>query len=398
MGGEGKPTRREQIRAILIRRLQDYEVGARLPSDRAIASELGVAYLTVNRVMRELAWEGYVERRPRRGTYLASREKAVHSDLATGTRPGERVVFAYPNYFTFAAWTRLASAEEQAVKRGLGLVEFKMHSATSYASLCELVGATENVHGVLLIPVPGSIDRATVSLLDGLDVPVVVLAACEMASHGRRIWSVTADWYRTGYLMAECLVKAGHRDIAYVHNEPDAPDWHRMLRGMRRAVSDGRLRRRDLSVVGRGVRPWHDCRKAARDLTAEALAVSPGRVGKLQAAPTGLLFDSFGGALGGLRAAWEEGLRVPDDVSIVSGGIGSGNEDYTTPPVTTVDPRPGEEVRLAFECILGGPAAASRTLTVPPVLSSRRSVARPPVNSTAAGKRRKARKRSSSIA
>jgi DNA-binding LacI/PurR family transcriptional regulator len=369
VGRETRISRHEQVRANVIGRLQHYRVGARLPSDRDLAEELGVAYLTVNRVMRELAWQGYVERRPRKGTFLASREKTIENDLNTGTPPGERVVFAYPNYFSFATWTRVRSAEEQAVKRGLGLVEFKMNSDTSYGSLCELVRATQNVRGVLIVPVPDSVDRSIISLLDGLEVPVVLLAACEMASLGRRIWSVTADWYRMGYLMAESLIRAGHRKLAYLHNEPDSQEWRRALRGIRRAVSEGRLRRRDFAVLGRGIRPWQDSRDAGHVLTAEALA--PVR-------PTGLMFDSFNGALGGLRAVWERGLVVPEDVSLVSDGVGSGQEDYTIPPLTTVDARPGEEVRLAFECVLGGSVVESRNLAVPPVLNTRQSVARPP--------------------
>jgi DNA-binding LacI/PurR family transcriptional regulator len=368
MTEERKGTRHEQVREALISRLQRYDVGDKLPSDRDFAAELGVAYLTVNRAMCELAWEGYVERRPRKGTFVASPEKTVRSDLSTGTLPGERVVFAYPNYFSYSMWIRLRCAEEQAVKRGLGLLEFKTNCDTSYENLCDFVRASEHVRGLLLLPVPGSIDRSILSLLDDLDVPVVILAACEIASLGRRIWSVTTDWYKAGYLRADCLVRSGHRDIAYVHNEPEALEWRRLLRGMRRAVGDGKLRRRDLTVFGRGVRPWQDSQKAGYELTVEALE---------QGGPTGIAYDSFSGALGGLRAMWEKGLDVPEDVSVVSSGGAGGHEGFTTPLLTTVDERPGEEVRLAFECVLGGSAASCRELTVPPVLSTRQSIARP---------------------
>ena len=120
----------EQLKKKLIRSFQDYELDARLPSDRALAEELGVAYLTISHVMRELEWEGYVKRLPRKGTYLASRERLVRTDQDTGVGADRIVLFAYPNWFSYASWSRLHRSEELCVKRGLGLVELFFHCSS----------------------------------------------------------------------------------------------------------------------------------------------------------------------------------------------------------------------------------------------------------------------------
>lgn len=47
--------------------------GARLPSERDMATEYGVAYLTVRRTMRELRARGLVQSVVGRGTFIAPR-------------------------------------------------------------------------------------------------------------------------------------------------------------------------------------------------------------------------------------------------------------------------------------------------------------------------------------
>jgi DNA-binding LacI/PurR family transcriptional regulator len=373
MSADGRRTRHKEVKDLLIRRLQDRSLGDRLPSDRALAKECGVAFLTISRVMRELEWEGYVERRPRKGTFLASRERAVQTDMRTGTREGDVLIFAYPDYYSFTYWLRLHIAGELAVKNGLGLIEFRMNPETTYGGLCELVARTDNARGLLLVPVPDSVDRRSLTMLDGLGLPVVLLGACDFVSLGTRTWSVTADWYKSGYLMAKALIDRGHRRIAYVHNEPPSPGWRMMLKGIRQAGREAKLKRGELAVHGGATQPWKDSREAGYELTKRALSKSP---------PTGIIYDSFSGTGGGLRAISEKGLTVPDDVSIVTLGVGNGDEEFTVPSMTTVDEKPREEVRLALECLMGGTAPVTRTLTVPPMLSERRSISSPPAKGT----------------
>ena len=48
--------------------------GTRLPAERDLASQWGIAYQTVRPVMRELRERGVVESRQARGTFIAARE------------------------------------------------------------------------------------------------------------------------------------------------------------------------------------------------------------------------------------------------------------------------------------------------------------------------------------
>lgn len=67
----------------------EWKVADRVPSDTALASEFGVSRLTANKAMTELADEGYVERAPGLGTFVA--ENRSHGDFLRVTNIAEEV-------------------------------------------------------------------------------------------------------------------------------------------------------------------------------------------------------------------------------------------------------------------------------------------------------------------
>jgi GntR family histidine utilization transcriptional repressor len=56
----------------------DWESNRRLPSEHELVSELGISRMTVNRALRELAAEGYIERISGVGTFVAERRIQSH--------------------------------------------------------------------------------------------------------------------------------------------------------------------------------------------------------------------------------------------------------------------------------------------------------------------------------
>lgn len=63
----------EDVRAEVLRRIRarDWQPGALIPGEEALAAEFGVARATVNRALRDLAGAGLLERRRKAGTRVA---------------------------------------------------------------------------------------------------------------------------------------------------------------------------------------------------------------------------------------------------------------------------------------------------------------------------------------
>ncbi len=67
-------------------------------------------------------------------------------------------------------------------------------------------------------------------------------------------------------------------------------------------------------------------------------------------------------------------VTLPQAMSFVSIGRSNGDEAYFAPPITTVDPNPQEEMRMAFDQVLDFASSKPRTLLSTPSLVVRESV------------------------
>lgn len=359
-----KPVHHE-VRAALLRRIQDLDLDTRLPSDRDLAREFNVASLTINRVMIDLERDGYVERRARKGTYLASHARVVaSSDEHRGGNNGV-VVFAYPNWFSFHYWRHVRMAEELAVKRGQRLVEYKLNPDSTPERLLEFLGRQADLIGVLMLTVPGSTTPAMLDAFSALGKPVVLLATeIEVVAH-RGVYAFDTDWVAAGRQIADHFIAAGHRRLAWLNCEPGRDD--RLARGMRDALKAHGLRGSDLTTYGLGTQPWTDARSVGRNLAVRLLD---------DGIATAAFVDSLAGAKGALRALWERGLRCPEHLSLIVAGSQNGEEDYTTPALTSLDGDWDAEMRWAFAALEERPEISAATWRAPATLVERESVLR----------------------
>ena len=179
---------------------------------------------------------------------------------------------------------------------------------------------------------------------------------------GIRCHRVLTDDERVGWIATSHLVSLGHRAVAHIAGPPIV-HAKRREQGYRRALRDARLAVRSDYIAPAGFleRDGHD---AMRRL----LAVRP-RVTAVFAAndPT---------AIGAMKAIWEAGLRVPDDIAVVGAGdIAHG--DVLRVPLTTVSWSRQEMGTRAAELILeqieGRRALKFQRVIVPPTLVVRAS-------------------------
>jgi len=149
---------------------------------------------------------------------------------------------------------------------------------------------------------------------------------------------VLTDDERVGWLAASHLASLGHRAIAHIAGPPIL-HAKRRERGYRQALREGRIAVRPEWIARAGFLE-RDGFRAMQKL----LAVQP-RITAVFAAndPT---------AIGAMKAIWEAGLRVPEDIAVVGAGDVA-HADVLRVPLTTVSWSRQEMGMRAAELILG---------------------------------------------
>jgi LacI family purine nucleotide synthesis repressor len=158
---------------------------------------------------------------------------------------------------------------------------------------------------------------------------------------------VTVDREQGAYIAVRHLLELGHRRIAYAFAETTGvPVVQARLQGYRRAHVEANFPVDDSLLV-----PTHTEYPAYR-AGYEAMQ----KVLQLRPRPTAVMTMDDQNAIGAIRAAFEAGLRVPEDIAIV-GFSGFPEGEFCAVPLTTVafpfDEMAREAVRMLMERMEG---------------------------------------------
>ncbi len=176
---------------------------------------------------------------------------------------------------------------------------------------------SERAAGVIWIPATDNHEPGE-RLVD-FGVPLVIL---DRVVPGIQAPSVVADNFRGGYLATEHLIGLGHRRIGCIGRPLDLSHSRERFRGYCAALKDHEIPQDETLLVRGGLR-LEDGRVAALRLL------------NLTSPPTAIFAYNDIMAIGALRAAFERGLKVPRDLSIV-GFDNIPQAAYTCPALTTV--------------------------------------------------------------
>ncbi|GAB4085229.1 LacI family DNA-binding transcriptional regulator [Myceligenerans cantabricum] len=227
-----------------------------------------------------------------------------------------------------------------------------------------LTGADRNMlfDGVLFSPL---VTRSELlEMQSSSTLPLVLLGEHEFDG---RYDHVAIDNVQAAYDAVEHLVACGRTRIAAIGAQPEegyATPEHRTA-GYERALRDA-----GLEPAGELLRPAPHYRRADGYEAATALLT-------LDTPPDAIFCYSDLLAMGAMRAVFDAGLRVPDDVAVVGiDDIGEGR--YSRPSLTTVSldtPFIAEQAVARIVARLGDPGSPAVEVTAPHVLRVRESTA-----------------------
>lgn len=288
----------------------------RRPSLKDVAREAGVSYQTVSRVIND---GGRVSAATRARvldviTELGYRRNDAARALVTSRSHAIGVIAdASPKYGPVSTLAAVESAARDAGYTALV-------TTTSYPSPHEVAetfrGFVERgVEGVVVIAPRVSLAHVTQEVTAGL--PVVLLSPGETSQQGITVFY--EDQELGARLATRHLIELGHREVAHLAGNQEWLDGQVRLRGWQ-----AELRAHGLPALAVRYGDWtgETAHRIGRRMVAAGL-------------PTSIFVASDLMALGFMRALYEEGVRVPQDISVV----GFDDNEFAAqvfPPLTTV--------------------------------------------------------------
>lgn len=176
--------------------------------------------------------------------------------------------------------------------------------------------------------------------------------------------SVTVDDQASGRLAAQTLIDAGHRHLAFIGSAPELDTSRRRRQGFVEVCAAAGLAP-VLDIVGPvSRRGGYDAMHKLLDATRR---------------PTGVFAFNMLVGIGALAAARVRGVRVPDDISVIS--LDGEDAIFTAPPLTAIATplaEMGARAVVELEAMIDGREPQDVVIDIPPKLIYRESVAGPP--------------------
>jgi LacI family transcriptional regulator len=271
-----------------------------MPTIRDVARRAGVAPITVSRVINN---SGYVSARTRQRVEEAIGElKYVPNALAQGLRFNRTNLIALVlSDITNPFWTTVArGTEDAASEENLSVILCNTDENVVKQDKYVRLLLQRQVDGFLLVPSQATVE--SVSLIQQQQVPLVIL--------DRQVSGVSADVVRGdseggAYNLTCYLIGLGHHRIAILSGPETASTSTQRVAGYERAFADAGLKV-DTKLVSYG--KFHQ--DSGYERTLEIL--------KLSGRPTALFAANNFIAIGVMKALYEAGVRVPEDMSVVA--------------------------------------------------------------------------------
>ena len=288
--------------------------GDRLPSIRELGTALGIHHHTVRRVYRDMEARDLVSTRQGAGTTVRGLSSLLQArPRYAGAMPAQGVLIADYNSFYLpllrgielgGAETHilsiLAVAEDNQVKANL-----QMH---------QLI--TAGVRGLIVASVGQFVREELVAQGAEASIPVVY---CDWSAEVEELIIFDAPGAATA--LAQHLAEHGHRRVAFMSPMLEFPHMAALHRGFQGAADSGLIDAVDILPCA--------------DFSIEAGAAAASAALSSAAPPTVIATAADDLALGVMTAARQLGVRIPDDLALVSYGAIDATA-FVDPPLTTV--------------------------------------------------------------
>ena len=330
--------------------------GDKLPSESELCRKFDASRSSIRQAISDLVHEGWLKTQKGVGTFCVLKSRKLSLDIG--------LVCYFSSSYIFPRIAR--GCDQIAHRRGFHIVlnQSEYDPAREREILARL--RKRGVDGILIEPVFDGADRSNADLLQELDqsgIPVVLL---DNYFPGRDFTRIALDDQAAGRLVASHLLQKGHERIAILCDTGYFPKRLRRDGALELLAQKGARPPEELVLGFEG--PVHSGRAAER-LSRFFTAVVE--------LPTAFICTSDEEAIEVYKAAQARGLKIPEDLSVVS----FDNSSLAEVPgisLTSVD-HPGQYMgelatQVLVERVLNPGVACQTTSLIQPRLLERSSV------------------------
>lgn len=339
----------------------DLVTGDQLPPIRVLADRLNISLHTVRYAYQQLEFDGLVETRQGRGTHVTSFDLAnfLQSD---NELPSHTVGVVLPTWKNPFYHSFMQGAEEVAEADQTLILFCATHDdpVRAWKSIARLIA--KNVDGLLIV----SHDLQTIMTPQKRfgklsDLPIVMVDA-----PGYDGYAVQIDLESVGYTATKHLLDLGHTRIGLITHNQDFHNVKPINDGYHHALQEAGLKI-DPNLISRV--PGFDTTAGTQGMQELLLLKDP---------PTAVFAFTDLAALGAMQIIKKEGLRIPEDLSIV-GFNNIPAAAFLEPTLTTVAAPSlelGQTAMKMLQELINGAVPPNREIVLPVSLITRNSSAK----------------------
>jgi GntR family transcriptional regulator of arabinose operon len=272
--------------------------GEKLPSESQLCAQFGVSRNAVRQAIRNVGQEGLVESIKGIGTFCRARFPESPSSGNIGVVEFFISSYIYPEIIR-GCYNTLS-------RKGFSLLlnqsEYSLERERSI--LLDLRG--KKVGGIIIAPIYGAGDRSNALLLEDIQNEGTAVVLCDDYFPGRNFSSVTLDYIASGKEAAMHLWGKGHRKIGIFYQKDFLVKTNRM-----KGVLDF-LGRMGAPVKSAWIVGFH-----GQGPTSEAPVAAERFLRGAKELPSAFVCGNDEDALRLIEAAERQGMRVPEDLSVV---------------------------------------------------------------------------------
>jgi DNA-binding LacI/PurR family transcriptional regulator len=310
----------------------------KLPGERLLAAELGFSYMTIRKAIENLVDEGLLYKVPTKGTYVADRKKQKPKTGTIGYFLDSRIAggLSSPYYAKIFDSLQKATAHE-----GYSLIYF---TDTNESDLHRTLNKLDGIIATCLPRVEDFIQEIK---------EIVPVVAIDNSAADKTIPSVIIDNFSAQIESVDYLCSLGHERIGFITGLEDSDVGKNRYEGYKSGLIKNGLTAAP-ELVFRGNYTF------GSGISGIDYFLS------LEQRPTAIMCANDSMALGAISKLHQQGLEVPDDISI----IGFDDIDVAsqiTTPLTTVFVPVNEIAVCAFnmlQCLIDGKPLDNRHIAL----------------------------------